>query len=225
MDASTDIIILPELWTGCRDADSSPAALDEIRELCSSLGVYAVAGTLPWREGDMTVNRSWIVNDSGSAFTFYDKAHLSSRDGDGTFTAGKRPGIFDVGGVRCAAAVGYDIRFPEYTRSMGLAGAGVLFVAARWARASRGAWEALLRSAAAASQTYVVACNGAGTISRPPCFGTSLIASPWGDVTAALGEREDVLTSRLDLSEIAKCRKLLPLEKDRRPGLYRLLVD
>jgi predicted amidohydrolase len=52
-----------------------------------------------------------------------------------------------------------------------------------------------------------------------------MIASPWGDELVSLKEEEGAFTLTLDMSETDRCKKALPLEKDRRPELYGLLQD
>jgi predicted amidohydrolase len=217
MDGSTDIFIMPELWTGICCEEGSSAALSAVCAVCADVGTYAIAGTMPWPVCGGLANRSWVVNDAGAAFAFYDKTHLFSSGGDDSFfTPGDRPLVFDLWGISCSVAVGYDMRFPEYARCVGLAGGMVIFVPSLWPAAWLDSWEMTLRSAAASSQTYIVACNAA--------FGRSAVVSPWGNIVSSLGEDEGIMSFKLDIGEIFKCRKHLPLENDRRPELYRLLI-
>jgi predicted amidohydrolase len=261
MDGTSDIFLLPELWTGMCNAEESEAALEAVCAVCRDLGAYAVAGTVPWPCGNGFTNRAWVVNDAGTPFAHYDKAHLFSLGGeDKIFTAGDKPLIFSFRGLDCSVLVSYDIMFPEYSRCAGLAGAKIVFVPARQPLEWHGSWEMLVRSSAASSQAYVVVCNAAGTeglyqfeikglkgealkpvwtIAQPhhkqpidselvlnpaTSFGLSLAVSPQGGVVESLGEREGILTSRLDISEIFKCRKRLPLTEDRRPELYGMIT-
>ncbi|MDR1515462.1 MAG: hypothetical protein LBS45_07200 [Synergistaceae bacterium] len=248
MDRSTDIFLLPELWTGrtgctgrtkTRVEGESAAALESVREVCRDRGLHAVAGTMPWPSGDGFVNRAWIVDDAGTPFAFYDKAHLFSNGGeDKVFAAGDKPLMFNLAGIDCAVLIGYDMMFPEYARCAGLAGGQVIFIPARWEQGGQNGqklWKALLRSAAASCQVYVVACSAAGSgeltleasfeyFGNFGNFGKSAVVSPWGDVAGSLGEKAGILTSRLDIAEIAKCRKDLPLDRDRRPELYGMLL-
>jgi predicted amidohydrolase len=227
MDTSTDIFLLPELWTGTCEAGGSDAALEAVCRICRDNGVYAVAGTMPWPSGERLANRAWVVDDAGTPFAFYDKAHLFSEGGENKrFAAGDNPLIFSVKGLDCSVLVSYDIMFPEYSRCVGLAGGQVIFSPARWARKWRGAWETLTRSTAASCQAYVVACNAAAPCGLAPeeSFGGSSAVSPWGDVIGSAGEGEGILASRLEAGEIFKCRKQIPLERDRRAELYGMLL-
>ncbi|MDR1944300.1 MAG: hypothetical protein LBQ19_05710, partial [Synergistaceae bacterium] len=169
-----DVLVLPELWAGGDPADS-PRALEAVKAICAELGTFAVAGALPWRSQDGVSLRAWIVNDAGAAFAWYDKTHIPST-GE-AYKAGESPLIFDAGGISCGVAIGYDILFPEFTRSIALAGAGVIFVPARWPESRRDAWAPILRSAAATGQVYVAACGASGGLEKS-FFGGSSLVSP-----------------------------------------------
>jgi predicted amidohydrolase len=225
MDAATDIFLLPELWTGMCGAGEAASALEAVCRICRDRGVYAVAGTVPWPSRDRPANRAWVVDDAGTPCAFYDKAHLFSPGGeDKRFAAGDKPLIFSLRGIDCAVLVSYDIRFPEYARCAGLAGGLVFFIPSAWPREERGAWGTLLCAAAASSQAYVVGCNAAsGGLMHEAGFGGSVAVSPQGDITGMIGEGEGILTARLEIGEVFKCRKQLPLERDRRAGLYGML--
>lgn len=227
MDEETDIFLLPELWTGMCEAGESASALDAVCRICRERGVWAVAGTMPWPSGGGLVNRAWVVDDAGTPVAFYDKAHLFSQGGeDKRFAPGDKPLIFSLRGIDCSVMVSYDIRFPEYSRCVGLAGGLVIFVPAFWPCEGRGAWETLLRAAAASCQACVVGCNAGASpdLTSGASFGGSAAVSPWGDVEGSLGEKEGILVSRLVIGEVFKCRKHLPLERDRRTGLYGILL-
>jgi predicted amidohydrolase len=120
--------------------------------------------------------------------------------------------------------ISYDIMFPEYARCVGLAGSEVIFVPAGPPAAWSGAWESLVRSSAASSQAYVIACASPGAGLTHEAVFASIAATPQGDIGGMLEDGEGILTSRLDMSEIHKCRKLRPLARDRRPELYGLIA-
>lgn len=228
LDPRTDIVVLPELWTDVyRPGGATPsfapsgAALDVVRSFCADRGIHAVAGSLPWATERGVANRSWLVDDAGCAARFYDKAHLFSPSGEAeAFVAGNAPFFFDLGGIPCAVAICYDVRFPEYMRALSLAGALVIFVPAQWPVARTSVWRTMLYSAASAGQVYVVGCNCTGESGGLSFCGESLIVSPWGDPTAFLGLEEGVLHAELPLAELHKCRRHLRLDRDRRPELY-----
>lgn len=69
-------------------------------------------------------------------------------------------------------------------------------------------------------QLYVVFVNRVGVEGQLRFWGGSHITDPWGSVTAqaALGE-EHVLTADMDLGEVARRRRSIPLVKEARLGL------
>ncbi len=229
-----DIFILPELWTTPFDPEKLPAgafscegseeAVAMIREACERLGAHSVAGSLPWPVPEGVAVRSWLVDDCGTCVDYYDKAHLFSPSGEkDTFAAGSRPLFFDLGGFKCSLATCYDIRFPEYIRSLALGGAEVLFVNADWPACHEERWRILLRAQALSNQFYVVGCNCTGQTGGLDFCGRSMVVSPWGDIVAEAGAGEEILFATLHLSEVRKCRRNIPLSRDRRPELYGLL--
>jgi predicted amidohydrolase len=220
-----DAILLPELWTGSRaDGEAAEHALAAASGYCAATGVYAVCGTMPWTMEDGAANRAWMLDGLGRNFAFYDKVHLSSRDGEGAkFKPGSKPAIFDANGVTCAVLTGYDMLFPEFHRPMALAGAEVFFVPSMWRDRDYGIWEIIVRAVAAWNQVFVVACNRAPAPEDGEFFGNSMAVSPGGEVLGRLGREEGSLSVSLDLREIKKNRRNLSLERDRRSDIYTIL--
>ena len=54
-------------------------------------------------------------------------------------------------------------------------------------------------------------------------FGHSIITNPWGDIIAEASEKESLIISEIDLSEIKKIREELPLLKNKREDLYEII--
>lgn len=232
-DRHPDIVVLPELWTAPFDptlyperpfsCEGSAEALQAVCAACGEMAVHAVAGALPWPvEGGVAV-RSWFVDDSGACADRYDKTHLFSASGeDQTFVPGAGPLFFDIGCFKCSVMTCYDIRFPEFGRSLALCGAEVIFVAAAWLTKRADFWKPLLRALAMHNQCYVAACNCAGQSGKQHYCGNSMIVSPWGDVLHEAGGEEAILSAGLSRAEIYKCRKSISILQDRRPGLYQV---
>lgn len=228
-----DIYLLPELWTipfdpgresGPYSCSGSEEALAMVREFCRGMGVFAIAGSMPWQTDRGVVLRSWLVDDSGEPQGFYDKAHLLAKSGESTaFTAGDTPFFFDLGGFSCSVVTCYDIRFPEYTRSLAICGAEVVFVDAAWPMAYGEAWRTIVKALAMHNQLYVVACNACGGEGDMASCGDSLIVSPWGDVLACAQQGESAIRAELSTGEIHKCRGVFPFLKDRRSELYEMI--
>ena len=77
-------------------------------------------------------------------------------------------------------------------------------------------WRLLAQARAVENQTYVVACNTAGTHAGVSMGGGSLVVEPWGDVLAEAGRDEEVLVVDLDRGLVERTRSRFPVLADRR---------
>jgi predicted amidohydrolase len=220
-----NVLVLPELWPGSRvSRDSALSAREAVSELCAEHGIYAVAGTIPWADERGISNRAWILDDLGRGFAFYDKTHLSSKDGEGLmFVSGNSARVFEACGVTSTVMTSYDALFPEFHRSISLSGAKIFFVVSRWRSDMGGIWESTLRAIAAWNQVFVAACNQTGESASGKFFGNSMVVSPSGDILGRLGDEEGALSITLDLREIKRIRRNLSIEHDRRNDIYTIL--
>ena len=154
--------------------------------------------------------------------TGYDKVHLFCLMEEHRYLApGRERRLFDMGGMRCALAICYDIRFCEFIRALAVNGAEALFVSAEWPAVRRDHWETLLRARAVENEMYVVACNRCGTSGAETFAGSSMIIAPDGTVLAHAGEREEIAGAELELSSVRRMRETIPVFFDRVPELYR----
>jgi predicted amidohydrolase len=209
----TDAILLPESWAGSSPEESVPC-LESLSGVCADRCSFAVSGGMPWDDGGRNVMRTWMLDDMGKNFAYYDKAHLSSKKGeDKKYSPGKGARIFNIGEAVCAAISGYDMLFPEFCRQISLAGVQVFFVSANRDEEFAHIWEPLLQSVAFTNQCFIAACSGAGD---------SAVISPRGEIMPVMERGEGVTAVSIKLYEAANCRKNIPLERDRRGEIYAL---
>jgi omega-amidase len=229
MEQQPDLIMLPELW----DTGYDLTRLDEIADdhgqtnksflqgLARKHQVSVIGGSVSNREETGTYNTLYAFDPSGKQTVEYKKVHLFRlMEEEKYLKAGNQEGVFQWDGLLCAAAICYDIRFPEWIRKMMLRGAHVLFVPAEWPEPRLSHWRHLLISRAVENQCYVVACNRAGKDPKNTFAGHSMVVDPWGEVIAEAGEDEEILFADLDLSLVQKVRSTIPVFTDRRPELY-----
>jgi predicted amidohydrolase len=127
-------------------------------------------------------------------------------------TPGDGPVVHDgLGFATC-----YDLRFPEMFRALLDAGAEVVLMPAAWPARRVHHWRLLTQARAVENQSYVVACNTAGTHAGVAMGGGSLVVDPWGEVVAEAGTDEDVLVVDLDLELVRSTRSSFPVLADRR---------
>lgn len=206
-----DALLFPELRGGASPSESE-RRLADLSRLCESRRAFAISGGMPWSEGGRLFLRTWILDDAGEKFARYDRAHLSSRRGeDRIYSPGGGAEIFVIGGAVCAALSGYDLLFPEFCRQISLAGARIFLVSSSVGDELEGAREPVIRSAAFVNQCFVAICGG----------GNPLVVSPSGEIIAE-GNGGESLTVSLRISDAARQRKNLPLERDRRGEIYAL---
>ena len=116
----------------------------------------------------------------------------------------------------------YDIRFPELSRLMTLAGAQLLIFPAAFGMTTGPAhWELLMKSRAIDNQVFVVGAAPAKLSGASyQAYGHSIVVDPWGNIVSMADSEETMLVVEIDLAVINKVRAELPLLQHRRTDLY-----
>lgn len=236
-----DLVVLPELWSaGGFDhrawADRSQPvggpATEAIAEVARELGAVVHAGSIIEEPGDEKGpegrglwNTSIVLGPDGAVAATYRKVH---RFGFGSgepklLEAGADVSVVDfpapADGLRVGLSTCYDLRFPELYRMQVDAGAQLSVIPAAWPAARVEAWRLLLKARAIENQTFVVACNTAGTHAGVEMGGYSAVIDPTGAVLAEAGTEEEVLSVTIDPSQVATVREKFPVLDDRRLGV------
>jgi len=82
-------------------------------------------------------------------------------------------------------------------------------------------WEALLRARAIETQSYVIAAAQTGQHNaKRSSYGHAMIVDPWGVVAAEVKEGVGVALAEIDLEKVARIRREMPVQDQRRPELY-----
>lgn len=219
-----DLVVLPELWpnggfaydtweSGAQPVDGP--TVTSLRAAARDLGVVVHAGSFVERDDSGRLfNTSVLIAPDGQLLATYRKIHLFGF-GAGEpklMTAGDGPVVYD----RFGLATCYDLRFPEMFRALLDAGAEVVLMPAAWPDKRIQHWRLLAQARAVENQSYVVACNTAGTHAGVPMGGHSMVVDPWGEVLAEAGDDEEVLTVDVDLEFVRRTRSSFPVLADRR---------
>ncbi|PMC35263.1 carbon-nitrogen hydrolase [Bacillus sp. UMB0899] len=222
-------IVLPELWTTGYDLTRLEEISDEngekttsfLQELAKKYNVHIVGGSIAKKIDKQVTNTMLVVDNTGQLIHEYSKLHLFKLMNEHHYlTAGSEKGLFDLGGMKSAGVICYDIRFPEWIRAHTTMGAEVLFVVAEWPMPRLNHWKTLLLSRAIENQCYVVACNRAGTDPDNEFAGHSLIINPWGDILAEADGNPGMISAELDIEMVKKVRNQIPIFDDRLPHHY-----
>lgn len=238
-----DIVVLPEMFNCPYDhryfrpfAEILPGGETEqmLSEAARREGIFLIGGSIPELDNEGKLfNTSLIFDPSGKLIGKHRKVHLFDvqvKDGihfkeSDTLTAGNQITLFNTPWGKMGNMICYDIRFPEQTRLMAMAGAKMIFVPAAFNMTTGPVhWEILFRSRAMDNLIYMLGCSPArDTHSSYIAYGHSLVTNPWGKVISQLKEEEGILSVELNLDEIDEARQSLPVWQHRREDIYKLI--
>ncbi|MDI6643778.1 MAG: carbon-nitrogen hydrolase family protein [Methanobacteriaceae archaeon] len=235
----SNIIILPEMFNCPYDNQkfleyaekrSNSKTLKYISRTARNYGVYIVAGSIPESYKNNIYNSSFTFNNHGQIVAVHRKLHLFDIEIPGsiifkesdTLSAGDNLTVFDSEYGKIGVAICYDMRFPEIFRLMAVDGAELIVVPGAFnMKTGPDHWEVLIRSRAVDNQVFMVAASPARNEELSyVAYGNSMIVNPWGDVLARAGSHEEMIYADIELSELEKVRRELPLLKNRRTDIY-----
>lgn len=227
--AGTDLVVLPELWTTAYDLtrvdqladDHGRQTIEQMSQLARELNINILAGSVADKRDGRVYNTTFLLNRSGEHTATYSKLHLFRlMDEEKYLHAGSSVGLAEIDGIPCATMICYDLRFPELSRKLALAGAKIMFVPAEWPHPRLHHWRTLQMARAIENQMYVISCNRVGKAGDTEFFGHSMVIDPWGEILLEADEREGIHQVEIDLSLVDDVRKRIPIFADRRPDIY-----
>lgn len=241
--AGADVVLFPELVLSAgyslEDefyalAEPVPGpSTDALGEKARQHGIYLIAGIA---ERDLTgtvYNTAVIVGRDGGLVGSYRKTHLFTPT-ESFFAPGISLPVFDLDFGRVAIPICYDLEFPEPARVFCLKGARLLLtMTAHWVGTGTvGTPENFIRTIYAAraleNRVPVVLSNRVGFDKglNDRFVGLSRIVDADGMTVAEMpDDREGMLVATLDLSEEHRKRLRYNYFRDRKPLLYRPLVQ
>ena len=205
--------------------EANDPVLAAVRAAAAEHKVWVALGSLALKaedgaEGDLSANRSFLIDDSGAIRARYDKIHLFDVQLPGgesyRESAAYRPGeaatVADTPWGKLGLTICYDVRFPHLHAALAKAGAVMLAVPAAFTRPTGQAhWHTLLRARAIETGCFVIAAAQTGLhADGRATFGHSLVIGPWGDILLDMGEEPGTATLEIDLDEVAAARGKVP---------------
>ena len=236
-----DFVILPEMFCCPYQTENFPIYAEKeggpswqaMSDYAGKYHIYLIAGSMPEvDEAGNVYNTSYIFDRDGKQIGKHRKTHLFDinvkngqyfKESD-TLTSGDHATVFATEFGKMGVMICYDIRFPEFARTMALDGARMIFVPAAFNMTTGPAhWELTFRARALDNQIYMLGCapardTQAGYIS----WGHSIVTDPWGKVMKQLDEKEGILIEEIDLDREDQIREQLPLLKHRKSEMYHL---
>ncbi|SDE75885.1 carbon-nitrogen hydrolase family protein [Pseudonocardia oroxyli] len=240
-----ELLALPEAALGGYVSDLGGTAepppaftLDgpEIGRLASLAGDLVVTAGFCERDGDTLYNAAVCVTGDGILGS-YRKVHQPLQEG-ATYTAGDRFEAFDSPVGRIGMQICWDKGFPEAARALALDGARLIVSMSAWPLSAtnrhpdptQDRWarrfDLFDRARALENQVVWVAANQSGSFGALDFVANAKIVDPGGEVVAATGYAEGLVTADFDLqADIDAHRAGMGNLRDRRPDLYGALVS
>ena len=210
----------------------------QFSQWAKQLGIWLVVGSMPTRTAPLTTQHSattpdcrfhascLVYNEQGVLVGHYHKLHLFDvevadshghyRESD-TFAPGDEVSVIDSPFGRLGLSICYDLRFAPLYGALRERGAEILLVPAAFTRVTGQAhWQPLLQARAIENQCYVVAAGLVGETGSRQTWGHSMIIDPWGDIKACLPDGEGLISSVVDLAQVAEVRRQIPVAQHAR---------
>lgn len=159
--------------------------------------------------------------ESGYLAGVYRKTHLYGMEKT-HFSRGES--IFPIElktlGIIIGLQICFELRFPEISRKLALAGADILVTVAEFAHPKATQWKALVAARAIENQIPHIACNRIGTAPFVSYFGNSMIVNAWGNIRYEAGDDECFIVGDIDMGETKRIRDKVSLFDNRQLDLY-----
>jgi predicted amidohydrolase len=175
-------------------------------------------GSGPSPSGERGRNTAVVYGPDGSRLARYVKNHtISLLDESDHYERGTSVDVFELGGVRTAVLICFDLRFPEAFRRAALVeGAELFLVPANWPTGRAAHWDLLLRARALENLAWVAGINRVGSGGGLEFDGRSQIVSPLGEVVAREADREAIVIAEIDPEASRRARAELGFLDDAR---------
>ena len=168
---------------------------------------------------------SFVINYSGKVVSTYRKIHLYDalgfKESDKMMPGSKiaKPVATSIGKI--GMMICYDLRFPEMSRALAVAGSEVLIAPSAWVKGpmKEEHWITINKTRAIENGCYVIAPDQVGNI----YCGRSLVVDPYGKILLDMKKKQGIGFVDVDLKKVKQTRKILPLLKNRRTDTYSTL--
>ncbi len=174
---------------------------------------------------DRVYDTSFVIDHLGKVISTYRKIHLYDalgfKESDKIIRGSKiaKPVATSIGKI--GMMICYDLRFPEMSRALAVAGSEVLIIPSAWVDGpmKEEHWITINKTRAIENGCYVIAPDHVGNI----YCGRSLVVDPYGKILLDMKKKQGIGFVDIDLKKVKEIRKVLPLLKSRRIDAYSTL--
>lgn len=204
------IVVAPEVFLTGFDYEHMDTAAkfsaNALKMLKKEVNEQIVIFTLIVKVGDTFVNQAVVIHQHKVMHKQEKVKLFRLGDEDLYFQPGKKKKVklFEIGGVKYALLICFELRFKELWRQV--EGADVVIIPARWGKLRKIHLEVLSRALAVMNQCYVIVSNS----SDEDMAKSSAIISPMGEVV--MNDAHDTLEGTIDFREIKKIRRYIVME-------------
>lgn len=224
----SDVVLLPELWASGYDLENWRQYATAINEgLFARVGELAkhyqicIGSSLLEARKRKAYNTFVLFGVDGNPLGVYRKIHrFRLLQEEIWLGAGDELVIATTPWGPVGLATCYDLRFPEMFRSYAIAGTRLTMVVAEWPERRISHWSKLLQARAIENQMFVAGVNKVGESRGVKLGGCSVVVDPWGVPLVEGNDSETLLSITVDLSEVDRARRHIPVFQDRRPDVY-----
>ena len=238
-DNKAALCAFPEFLMFYTDSKQTPKQLADMSETIAGEFVSSIAKSAKEnkiqvvgsfyeksRKKDRVYDTSFIIDKSGKVISTYRKIHLYDalgfRESDKMTSGSKitKPVKTSIG--KMGMMICYDLRFPEMSRALAVAGSEVLVAPSAWVKGKMKEehWLAINKTRAIENGCFVIAPDQVGNI----YCGRSIVVDPFGNLLLDLKHKQTIGFAEIDLETVKQTRKILPLLKNRRPDVYSNLI-
>jgi deaminated glutathione amidase len=197
---------------------------------CATAGIAAVVGVFEPAPDGRVYNTVIACGGDGGLTAAYRKLHLfdafAQRESE-LVAPGSVAVVAPLAGVPVGLQICYDIRFPELTRALAVAGAPLVTVSAAWAAGlfKEEQWVTLLRARAIENTVWIAAVDQVPDPDERPTraptgVGRSMLIDPLGVVRCDLGPAAGVVVVEADLGLVDTVRAAVPSLANRREDVF-----
>jgi predicted amidohydrolase len=234
------LIIFPELaLTGyvCRDlvyelAEPIPSgpSIRKIIKIAKRQNVHVIFGMIEHsaKAAGILHNTAILIGPRGFIGK-YQKMHLPTHsvfEEKRYFRPGYQTPVFQTDVGKIGLIICYDVFFPEITRVMKLKGAQLIACISASPSVRRGFFEVLTTARAMENTVFVTYTNLVGIEDGLQFWGGSRIIAPNGNIIVqAKYDEEDLITAKINYSNMKQVEPFVPALRDLRPELFSILKE